>query len=191
MTETEKISNFALPLPQNSEIFSSSTLLVGENRREYKRKFDETWKGIGPRDGFEAELVHQVVANQWSSRRYRRLAAHLLKDKSIKALRAEFGSTTFMKKKDYQGQLIARAHVDIGVARGNVADLKTVNWALAREGKSADIGALQALESDWKTLADLEKLANDHQRYADYCVQRILEYRKRKAQLKAIESRVQ
>jgi hypothetical protein len=57
-----------LKFPDNDEIFAAMPLAIGEDKYAYRRLYLSVWQGLFPRDGYEAELVRQIVNLQAHAR---------------------------------------------------------------------------------------------------------------------------
>jgi hypothetical protein len=164
--------------PDDAEIFAACPLMPGENREDYKRLYLETWAGILPRDGYEKELVRQMVNHLWRARQYTRLASFLLRPGNVLV--------------DCD---IARQHPDkksseslvTQLLKGSPGAVEKAGKALGLQNVPVDLAALVSLEREYMYHEHIQEMANRYQDNAAKCMQRLLNYRERRAKLWTLE----
>jgi hypothetical protein len=175
--------------PDDAEIFAASPLVIVEDRQAYKRLFLETWARILPRDGFEKEMLRQMVNYCWQVRRLIRLEGYRLRKPTGEALAKELAQSedAIARWKDNAGPTAIYLVMDF-VMKGLAPDLNDITEMLANEDKRLDIGVLIALDAALKDHGDLQDLVNKYLDYADQCLRRIMKHRERQARLRRLEA---
>jgi hypothetical protein len=164
--------------PDDAEIFAATPLMLGENREDYKQLYLETWAGILPRDGYEKELVRQMVNYLWRVRQYTRLGSYRMRPTNVIA-----DSDYARQHPDHKRleQLVTQFLKDSPDA------LKKVQTALGLENIPVDLAALVSLDAESEFHEHIQELVNRYQDYAGKCMQRLLNYRERRAKLWTLE----
>jgi hypothetical protein len=164
--------------PDDAEIFAACPLMPGENREDYKRLYIETWLGLQPRDGYEKELIRQLVNYHWRVRQYTRLGSYPRRP------------TNVLNESDYARRHPKEKSSDELVTqllKGSPGALETAGKALGLENVPVDLVALVSLDDQRGFHENIQELVNRYQEYAAKCMQRLLSYRELRAKLWVIE----
>jgi hypothetical protein len=161
--------------PDDAEIFAASSLMLGENREDYKQLYIETWLGLQPRDGYEKELIRQLVNYHWRIRQYTRLGSYRMRPTNI------LFESDRHPDEERSDPLVKQ------LLKGSHGALKKAQKALGVENMPVDLAALISLDDQRGFHENIQELVNRYQDYAAKCMQRLLNYRERRAKLWTLE----
>jgi hypothetical protein len=181
---SQPASNF---VPDDKEIFAASALVVGEDREAYKGLYIDTCSRIRPRDGYEKELLRQLVNNLWIARQFTRLGSASLYAVSVEMLGILMELSTYAKQHWADPKLRSK-QLALRYAMKCPEVHEKINKILEPDAVSSDTAVLMSLLGETENYSGIQELVNRHVGYADQCLHRILAYRKRMAKLFLLEA---